>query len=528
MAYGVPKTPLFEAIATIGGGRDVTRGWVDGLLLMPQDKVLAGRGWDYTVYEELLRDDQVSAVLQQRQLALTSRETIVEPASDRLADRKAAEWLEAELKRVSWDRVTRKMLYGVFYGYAVAEMLWQRPADRKDGLIGIEAIKVKKQRRFRFHQEDGLRLLTTANPTGETLPPAKFWTFTIGGDNDDDPYGLGLASALYWPVFFKRNGLKFWLVWLEKFGFPTIKAGSDATSDEERDKILSAIQALQRDSAILIPKSVELELLEAGRSGVGDYDALVRAMDAAIAKIILSQTMTTEDGSSEAQANVHERVKDSIVEADADLICDSFNRGPVTWLTAWNFPNAAPPRVWRRLDAAPDLDAMANRDKTLFDMGFRRTLDSVTETYGEGYEDIRQAPVVPDPTLGQPQIGSAGAASTPPADPQAAQNAAPAFAEPGPSPKDAVDELTDQTLELTRPAFADIRESIAAYLDGDGDWTELAAGLPAIRTDQLAAILGDALTVAELQGRADALTPPARLEPEGRERDAPVLPTSSS
>jgi phage gp29-like protein len=503
----LPKTPLFNAIATIRDGRDVTRGWVDNLLLVPQDKVLSGRGWDYTVYEELLRDDQVSAVLQQRQLALTSREMIVEPASDRLADRKAAEWLEAELKRVSWDRVTRKMLFGVFYGFAVAEMIWQRPAERKDGLIGIEAIKVKKQRRFRFHAEDGLRLLTTANPMGETLPPAKFWTFTCGGDNDDDPYGLGLASALYWPVFFKRNGLKFWLIWLEKFGFPTIKALADPTSDEERDKILAAMSALQRDSAILLPKSVELELLEAGRSGVGDFEALRKAMDAAIAKIILSQTMTTEDGSSEAQANVHERVKDSIVESDADLICDSFNRGPVTWLTNWNFPNAAPPRVWRRLDAAPDLNAMAARDKTLFEMGFRPTLDRVIETYGEGYEDIRQPPVVPDPTLVQAQTGSAGAAATPPADPQAAQNAAPAFAEPGPPPQDAVDELTNQTLELTRPAFTDIRESIAAYLDGDGDWTELAAGLPPIRTDQLAAILGDAMTVAELQGRADALTP---------------------
>lgn len=113
------------------------------------------------------------------------------------------------------------------------------------------------------------------------------------------------------------------------------------------------------------------------------------------------------------------------------------------------------------------------------------------------------------------------------ADPEAAQNAAPAFADGEPPPQDAVDSLTDQTLELTRPAFKDMRDAIASYLDGDGDWTELAAGLPPIRTDQLAAILGDAMTVAELQGRADALDPPARLESEGRKRDAPILPMSS-
>jgi phage gp29-like protein len=380
--------PAFGAIATINDGRDVTRGWVNGLLL-PQDAILSGRGWDYRIYEELLRDDQVAATLQQRRYALTSREMVVEPASDREADRRAATFLESELRRCGWDRVTDKMLYGLFYGYAVAEMIWQSPAERSDGLIGIKDIKVRKPRRFKFDVDGKLRLITGDNPAGEIMPDQKFWIFQNGGDNEDDPYGLGLAYHLYWPVFFKRNGLKFWLVWLEKFSFPTVMASADVTSDEERKKILAAINALQRDSAILLPKSVELTLLEAARDGVGDYLALYNAMNAAIAKIVLSQTMTTEDGSSEAQARVHERVKDSIVEADSDALCDSFNRGPAVWLTAWNFPDAAPPRVWRRLDNSPDLDAIVRRDATLFATGFRPTLDRITEVHGRGFYDMR-------------------------------------------------------------------------------------------------------------------------------------------
>lgn len=380
--------PAFGAIATIDNGRDITRGWVNGLLL-PQDAILAGRGWDYRIYEELLRDDQVAATLQQRRYALISRELVVEPASDRAVDRRAAQFLEGELRRCGWDRVTAKMLFGVFYGFAVAEMIWQSPAERSDGMIGIKEIKVRKQRRFKFDVDGSLRLITIGAPAGEILPDQKFWIFQNGGDNDDDPYGLGLAHSLYWPVFFKRNGLKFWLIWLEKFGFPTVKASADPTSDQEREKILAAISALQRDSAILLPKSVELELLEAAREGVGDFEALRRAMDQAIAKIVLSQTMTTDDGSSEAQARVHERVKDSIVEADSEALCDSFNSGPAVWLTAWNFPDAEPPRVWRRLDAAPDLDAQAKRDTALFATGFRPTLDRITKVYGPGFYDMR-------------------------------------------------------------------------------------------------------------------------------------------
>lgn len=508
----VKKSPIYDAIATIGNGRDITRGWVDGLLL-PQDSVLSTRGWDYRVYEELLRDDQVASVFQQRRLALTSKELVVEPASDRRVDKKAAEFLEAELKRVGWDRVTDKMLFGVFYGYAVAEILWQSPAERGDGMIGIKDIKVRKQRRFKFHSDGTPRLITTSGQLGEELPPQKFWWFSHGGDNDDDPYGLGVAHSLYWPVFFKRNGMKFWLIALEKYGMPTIKALVDDVDEGERKKILAAITALQRDSAIVLPKAVELELLESARSGTADYDTLCRRMDAAISKVILSQTMTTDDGSSQSQANVHKTVKDEVVQGDADLICESFNRGPATWLTNWNFPGASPPRVWRRLDDAPDLDALASRDKSLFDMGFRRTLDGVTETYGEGYIDAKAAAemagVQADPLGAAQGAGevrrdpAAPALGAGAADPKAAANAATNFAD-AQAEADAVDVLTGQTLELTRPAFTDMRDAIASFLDGDGSWEDLAEGLPQIRIDQLGAILGDAMTVAELQGRADA------------------------
>jgi hypothetical protein len=52
------------------------------------------------------------------------------------------------------------------------------------------------------------------------MPERKFWTFSAGAATDDEPYGLGLGHFLYWPVFFKRNDIKFWLIFLEKFAAP--------------------------------------------------------------------------------------------------------------------------------------------------------------------------------------------------------------------------------------------------------------------------------------------------------------------
>ncbi|MFX5157705.1 DUF935 family protein, partial [Acinetobacter baumannii] len=93
-------------------------------------------------------------------------------------------------------------------------------------------------------------------------------------------------------------------------------------------------------AGVIIPKGMEIELLEAARSGTGDYKTLHDTMDETIAKAILGQTMTTDNGSSKSQAEVHMEVRQDIVKADADLICESFNLGPVRWLTMFNFAGA--------------------------------------------------------------------------------------------------------------------------------------------------------------------------------------------
>jgi hypothetical protein len=95
--------------------------------------------------------------------------------------------------------------------------------------------------------------------------------------------------------------------------------------------------------------------------------------------------MTTDNGSSLSQANVHQTVKDDIVKADADLICSSFNESVVKWLTDWNFPGAAYPRVWRQMDAAKDLEAEADRDTKLQGLGIYLKPEAIAAKYGDDY-----------------------------------------------------------------------------------------------------------------------------------------------
>lgn len=81
-----------------------------------------------------------------------------------------------------------------------------------------------------------------------------------------------------------------------------------------------------------------------------------------------------------------EKVLESIIKADSDVICESFNRGPV-WLTAMNFANARPPRVFGVFDEAEDLKEKANRDKIIFETtGYRPTLGQIQASYGGEWE----------------------------------------------------------------------------------------------------------------------------------------------
>ena len=483
LVYAEPRARVdLREIATTRDGRDITRGYVSPFeLLQPQDSVLRARGQgNYEIYREVLRDDQVKAVFEQRRLAVVSRETEVLPGGERRQDKQAAEFIEEQLRRIRWDSVTDKMLYGVFYGFAVGECLFARDGAH----VVLDAIKVRDRRRFGFDGDGGLRLLTMTQPNpGEILPPRKFWHFATGADHDDEPYGLGLAHWLYWPVFFKRGGMKFWLIFLEKFGSPTTKGTYPANATpEEKSRLLAALEAVTTDSGIIIPEGMAIELLEAARSGSVDYRTLQDKMDAAIAKVVLGQTLTTEAAGGQYKADVQMDVRQDLVKADADLVCESFNRTVVRWLCEWNFPGAALPRVWRRIEDDPDLKPQAERDKHIYDMGFKPTLTYVTETYGGEWTE-RAAP------------------SAPPPNPEAE------FAES--DSRTVVDDQVGRLETEAQAALDDMIQQVRALVEQAASLDELRDKLmdiyPALDAQAFARVMQRALAAATLAGRYDIL-----------------------
>lgn len=378
---------------------------------------------------------------------------------------------------LNWDAITRRMHKGVLYGYSVAECIWGMDGNK----ITLDAVKVRKPWRFGFGKDGELKLRVNAQTL--LMPERKFWIAVWGADDDDSPYGQGLGHALWWPVYLKRNGAKFWAAYLDKFGSPSVKSKYPAgATEKEKATALEAAKAFRNESAVAVPEGFDVELIEAAKNSGGSYEEFLKYWDGAIAKIILSQTGTTQQGQYSGTAEVLNDVKSELVKADADLLCESFNDTVATWLTEWNFPGAKTPQVWRKVPNTRREEAQRAADKGAYEIGLELTDDAINRRYGEDWKRRAAAPVsVPSDS--------------------------PAFAEPG---RDEPGEIAEQLESVTNAAGTGMINMIRAELDAAiragedfAAFSDRIAGLyPVMDTAELAEALEGAVLAANLSGRA--------------------------
>lgn len=227
-------------------------------------------------------------------------------------------------------------------GFAIGEIIWERTANR---ILPID-IKSHEQRRFMFDRDWKPRLLTwTDMHLGEALPEHKFIVHRHGVKGNN-PYGLGMGTRLFFPVLFKREGVTFWLKFLEKFASPTIVGKTPYGQLEgEQNKVLNILKQFHSNGAITVPVDVDVELLEAKRAGSMSGLEWCNYWDKQMSIAMLGETLTTDIGAvgSRAAAEVHSGVLDKL------LLADTLQKQLITWLVEYNFPGAVIPRVqWKR------------------------------------------------------------------------------------------------------------------------------------------------------------------------------------
>ena len=331
------------------------------------------------LFRETLRDEKAVTSLNQLLDAVSAIPWKVEPGvvEDAKAERAADELREA-LLAIDFNAAFREMLHCVWYGYAVAELIWEPGPSR----VELADIRTRAPERFRFAPDGSLRLLSRERPHGVEVPEAKFWVARMPAEHGGRAHGPGAAPACFWPVWLKRNGLRFWAVALEKFGAATATVRRDA-SPEEVEHALETLRRLAAGTDITLTEGQEIKLLEATRRSGGDHAEFCRYMDTLIVEAILLQTATTDMGPWKGTAEVQKLVRDERVATLARLVCESFNRTAARWLTDWNFPGAPYPRVVREVVPPEDLNERVRRDEIIARMSGRLPDPAYIEaTYG--------------------------------------------------------------------------------------------------------------------------------------------------
>ncbi len=355
-----------------------------GMYLPNPDPVLKKQGKDITVYKELLSDGHLGGCVSSRKSGVTSLEWGIDRGK---AKTRQAKLVEDLFKNLHIDRIIKEILEAVLFGYQPMEVMWERVG----GYILPKDIVGKPPEWFVFDDENRLRFRTKENYiNGEELPEKKF-LLPRNDPTYQNPYAFPELSRCFWPITFKRGGLKFWVIFTEKYGMPFLigkkPRGTDAT---ETNELADKLEQMVQDAVAVIPDDSSVEIIESSGKGASAdiYAKLLEFCKVEVAIALLGQNLTTEvKGGSYAAAESHMAVRQDIVDGDKKLVEGVFNE-LIGWIYEYNFGSGERPvfSMWEEEDVD---NAQAERDKTLVDMGqIKFTKQYYMKTYGFEDEDI--------------------------------------------------------------------------------------------------------------------------------------------
>jgi phage gp29-like protein len=207
-----------------------------------------------------------------------------------------------------------------------------------------------------------------------------------------NPYGVKVFSKCYWPVTFKKNGFRWWTVFVEKYGgaFLYRKYPSNA-GEQYKTELLTALEKMVADAVAIAPEGAEITIESLANKGSVStvHSGYIEAANKEISKAVLGQTLTTDIGSSGsyAAAKAHNLVREDLAAADRRRISACFNRLAAVW-TFYNFgADVAPPSFEFVKDEDLQTDR-ADRDVKLYALGWRPKTSYIMREYEIPEEDF--------------------------------------------------------------------------------------------------------------------------------------------
>jgi phage gp29-like protein len=284
------------------------------------------------------RDMHYASQLGTRKRAISGIEPIVKAGGESALEKKIAEAVKEEIvEHEGFSELVEDLLDALGKSFSVVEIDWQREANR--WWIGEFQRVDPRFCTFDRATRREIRLKDQASPfEGIPLRPYRFVTHRARFKSGLTFRG-GLARLVSFGWMCKQYTLKDWMAFVETYGLPMRlgRYGPEATMDDVR-KLFQAVASIGSDAAAVLPKSMDIDFESTGTvSGDKIFENLARYIDEQVSKAVLGQTMTSDNGSSQSQAEVHNEVRHDIAAADARSINGTLNRDLVRAFVDLNF-----------------------------------------------------------------------------------------------------------------------------------------------------------------------------------------------
>jgi phage gp29-like protein len=370
-----------------------------GSFLPDPDLILQAINEDQTIYDSLLTDAHLSAAIVSRKAGVQKFKWSLDQGT---ASSRQLKVFQEQYARLDIQRILDQVLNGFLRGYQPMEILWDNTLLADTGKLWAKDIVAKPPEWFVFDNDNVLRFKSkNASFEGELLPPNHFITSRYQ-PSYKNPYGTAELSKCYWPVIFKQAMVKFWVTYGEKYGMPFAIAYLPRSSgSEEYDRAVDQLENLIQDACAAFPENTKIELLEAKgkQSSIDVYERFIRWCNSEISKAILGHTGALDStpgklGSEDAAL----QVRDDIILMDKHMAEQTMNEFNAIFNTV-NFGGPDYPLFILEKEYEVDV-TLAERDKILFDIGWRPTAKYIVDSHGMEEDDFTLKADEPEPEPG--------------------------------------------------------------------------------------------------------------------------------
>lgn len=347
------------------------------------DELLKNIGKDIEVYDSMLNDSHLYALIQSRKSGIISNEWDVDQYE---SDESIYDFVYSIFNKLDINEAIRNILDAPLFGYQPIEIIWEI-IDNK-----LVPTHLLKRHRANYSFDIDRNLIFTNDSGNEEIVPTEKFLIPSYESSRDNPYGTPLLSKCYWPIVLKNDARKNWTIFIEKYGMPWVKTqyNKNIYSDQKSvDNLLSLIYSMSADAVFAFPSDVELELINGGTvSSAQIYESFMKKCHDDVTEVILGHTAASSSTPGKlGNENMAVDTVDRIIDSDKRLVENTFNQ-LIKFIVDLNFNTDLYP--YFRLVEEEDINMeKAQRDVLLAEkLGIEFTKDYIQREYNLYEEDF--------------------------------------------------------------------------------------------------------------------------------------------